>query len=140
MLFVLSPLPLTLIFLPGGIPCFQTKFLFEVGSIASRPNFSSGWDPGFFTRFIFSSINQFIFLFIYIFSFEKNPFIYCFIFSLFNVFSMPQVIEQSLFLFFIKVQSKSVPVAAPMAKEAEDSTASSCREQKSLKMQRKTFF
>ncbi len=53
---------------------------------------------------------------------------------------MPQVIEQSLFLFFIKVQSKSVPVAAPMAKEAEDSTASSCREQKSLKMQRKTFF
>ena len=32
----------------GGIRCFQTKFRFGVGSMASRPNFSLGWDPGVF--------------------------------------------------------------------------------------------
>ena len=56
----------------------------------------------FFTKFILSSIDLLIFLGIYIFSFEKNPSIFCLICFLFSVFSMPQVFEQSLFLIIEK--------------------------------------
>ena len=70
----------------GGIHCLQTKFLFGVRS----------W---FFYKIYFLfhwSIHLFC---IHNFSFEKNPSIYCLTFFLFNVFTMPQVFEQSLFLF-----------------------------------------
>ncbi len=45
LLFVLSPLSPTLIFLRGRIHRSLIRFLFGVGSVASRPNFFLGWDP-----------------------------------------------------------------------------------------------
>ncbi len=54
--------------LRGGIRRSLIIFLFWVGSIASRPNFSSGWDPGVFVKNIFSSMDPFIFLCIFLIS------------------------------------------------------------------------
>ncbi len=78
---VLSLLSPTLIFLRGGIRRSLIRFLFGVGFVASRPNFSLGWDPslpdqislrggiqGIFFKKIFSPIDPFIFLCMFIIS------------------------------------------------------------------------
>ncbi len=72
--------------LRGGIPCFQTKFLFGMGSRG-------------FVKKIFSPIDPLIFLCIFIISpMRKIPlFLLDFLSSM--SMSTPQVFEQSLFLF-----------------------------------------
>ncbi len=67
----------------------RTKYLFAYVVSISHPKLSLGWDPCFFTKlFYFSSIN-----------FLQGG-ILCYI-SI--VLSIPQVFEQSLFLFAIKM-------------------------------------
>ncbi len=68
----------TLSFLLGGILGSLTRFLFGVGSVIQKSYFSSGWNPSMACSFHF-------------------------VIFYFGNLSMPQVLEQSLFLFLYKI-------------------------------------